>query len=624
MNMTLRFNLKNSALFALLSFMFLAGCGSEEVSDSQTPPSPNATSLSGKAADGYLRNAKACLDLNNNTICDLDEPYAMTTGDEGEYAIDIKGLSAAKVNNANIVVEVIAGETVDMDDPNNKVVHGYTLTAPPKAEFVSPLTTLVVETMQNEVLDEQQAKKIVARKIVGNEAADSFDPSADYIVKQQQGTAEDKQQYAKAHRVAKAVAQTMGEEKSRVKETLGDVDTETLQALIDLLVDKVLEKLDEINEKIDELGDASSDTVTITLDVSTSSLEVHKEKQKEEQNVERVSANALENEVLYGVYFDARVERDINDEGEVINAAATIETIKFSAMLFKNGRMYSKDCDANALEVCADDLANDNNITGSYEVEGDDVFISSLGVANRYHISKATVKNISGKRFINEEYWNPEWLTYFLPDIFPVGGEAVIFNFLLEGIPSPNESQLTYESLCGHPDHPDDCNKVDWGEPATNLNSEIESILSGQQEVSLLPTEKDPHIYKDRKIWLNPKDTAEFVSCRYDPALYESRIYNEKTFECVDDKRKVFPSRYKYDKSLEALDGRTYDRLIILEGKNHLYSEGRWLEVFFDFGDGKILYDNIAVDDIFTKYRLFKLQAANKIANSNVEVKLTY
>lgn len=129
--------------------ILLAACGSggsgnasNSGSDSAgTTPVITSTTLSGVAVDGYLSQAKVCLDLNDNGICDAGEPTTQTDG-KGKYTLQAPNLDAA--NNHHILIEVVGGVTVDTDSPSAPVASGYTLTAPIGLHgVISPISTLI-------------------------------------------------------------------------------------------------------------------------------------------------------------------------------------------------------------------------------------------------------------------------------------------------------------------------------------------------------------------------------------------------------------------------------------------------------------------------------------------------
>lgn len=62
--------MKKKLLYIAIAGVFsfgLSGCGGGGSSSGGDPSDPsNPSSLTGKVADGYLENAKVCLDLNKN------------------------------------------------------------------------------------------------------------------------------------------------------------------------------------------------------------------------------------------------------------------------------------------------------------------------------------------------------------------------------------------------------------------------------------------------------------------------------------------------------------------------------------------------------------------------------
>lgn len=89
-------------------------------------PAPTANqkiTVNGKVADGYLDNAKVCLDKNENGKCDTGEPNTLSVNGSYDLSID-----TTDVGKYPILVEVTTS-TVDLDD-NQTVANEYTLTAP--------------------------------------------------------------------------------------------------------------------------------------------------------------------------------------------------------------------------------------------------------------------------------------------------------------------------------------------------------------------------------------------------------------------------------------------------------------------------------------------------------------
>jgi|GEM_PF-1488000 hypothetical protein len=96
-----------------------------------------STELAGRVIDGYISGATVCLDLNNNFVCDLSEPSAVT-GAGGSYTFTYEGTIPAGVQ---ILADVPVGA---VDEDLGTVDKAYNMLAPAEnPDVVTPLTTLV-------------------------------------------------------------------------------------------------------------------------------------------------------------------------------------------------------------------------------------------------------------------------------------------------------------------------------------------------------------------------------------------------------------------------------------------------------------------------------------------------
>jgi hypothetical protein len=130
--------LKISGVVAgLLAVAACGGGGGSTGSDSNNV-------LSGVALDGYLHKANVCLDLNDNNLCDPGEP-ASTADELGRYTL--ANVTPAQVSAHSVLVNAIAGVTIDQVQPGVPVTASYLLTAPAGSSTISPLTTLVKAEM---------------------------------------------------------------------------------------------------------------------------------------------------------------------------------------------------------------------------------------------------------------------------------------------------------------------------------------------------------------------------------------------------------------------------------------------------------------------------------------------
>jgi len=103
-----------------------------------------ASRVTGKAIDGYLSNAKVCLDLNENDVCDADEPSAVTDAD-GNYQLDYAGPVVGK----RLLVQVTSA-TRDQSRPGYTFPANFVLTSVVTStanQHITPLTTMVAAQM---------------------------------------------------------------------------------------------------------------------------------------------------------------------------------------------------------------------------------------------------------------------------------------------------------------------------------------------------------------------------------------------------------------------------------------------------------------------------------------------
>ncbi len=238
------------SLLAVAIALGIAGCGSDS-SDSSTTDTGGSTattaSLTAKAADGYLVGANACLDLNSNKVCDKDEPNAVT-GDNGEFTIE--NLTQEQLEQSTLLIEVVAGQTIDTDNPGVVLNKSYRLTAPPQSEFISPLTTLI----QNEI--ESGASLDEAKATIQEKLGTTLDLTQDYIEAKNNDKLADSQKAAfeNLHRVAQVTASVMAENTDALSETAAGAGI-SVEALTALINEEVTRVLDEVVKNIEAAGE---------------------------------------------------------------------------------------------------------------------------------------------------------------------------------------------------------------------------------------------------------------------------------------------------------------------------------------------------------------------------------
>lgn len=117
-------------------------------------PSTPSTPVTVTVMDGLIRNAKVCVDSNNNNACDAGEIQGSTDAN-GQVTLSIPtdSLGAAKI------VANVGTDAVDVD--NGAVPTAFTMTAPATGggttAVVSPLTTMVQTKMETDKVSLQDA-----------------------------------------------------------------------------------------------------------------------------------------------------------------------------------------------------------------------------------------------------------------------------------------------------------------------------------------------------------------------------------------------------------------------------------------------------------------------------------
>lgn len=217
----------------LLSSLALSGC-IDSGSDSDADNSASTVNFDGKVADGYLVNAKVCLDLNNNYACDSDEPFATSSAGG---AFSLSGVTQAQVDSHSVIVEVIAGETYDEDagDPAVKIQTAYKLTAPAGSQFISPITTIVKGKMDGGLSLQESIDEV--KDVLG----DDFDPTTDYVAAKESNelTQTERDIYERGHKVAQVIAGLIANE----------LDASDSLTIDDVIV-SIEDKLESINTQV--------------------------------------------------------------------------------------------------------------------------------------------------------------------------------------------------------------------------------------------------------------------------------------------------------------------------------------------------------------------------------------
>lgn len=265
-------------LTAITVASFITACGSSSNDSNSTAdtdeqqPTPSTQSISGVTADGYLVNAKVCLDINRNGTCEDDEPTA-TSEQEGKF--NIENVAAdIDASQYSIIVEVIAGETIDEDNPGVVIEKGYRLTAPEGvSDFISPISTLVSSTMNaNDNLSLEEAKAAIEEKLGVSDT--DVDIMKDYVAAKQTG--DEAEEYERVHQVAQVVANVIANSIAESEEA-GENDAEndlSRTEILNAIEEKVAEQVDEIVSAIDSSDQNDDFSATDIAEQVATTIEV--------------------------------------------------------------------------------------------------------------------------------------------------------------------------------------------------------------------------------------------------------------------------------------------------------------------------------------------------------------
>lgn len=208
------------------------------------------TAVEGVAIDGYLRYAKACLDLNDNLVCEVGEPYDFTDTN-GRYSLTAP--SAAVANSHRVIVEVIGGLTIDADAPTAAIPNSYVLTAPlGQHQLITPISSMVHYLAQEQPgLTQAEAEaQLRTRFSLSPDMKLTGDYAAANATTEQRGL----------HQLARRIAWAMGVGLKGVRTALGGtIADEDKRAAVALVMKQTLDRSFEINASFESstLNEAS-------------------------------------------------------------------------------------------------------------------------------------------------------------------------------------------------------------------------------------------------------------------------------------------------------------------------------------------------------------------------------
>ncbi|HFG2193966.1 TPA: hypothetical protein ACGF8X_002569 [Vibrio cholerae] len=277
------------SVLAMAIALTLAACGSDSPQSNISQPSADKPSpdmsLTARAADGYLIGANACLDLNANKMCDRDEPSA-TTGENGQFTL--QGLTPDQIAKGSLLIEVVAGQTKDADYGDKPLTKSYRLSAPPSSSFISPLTTLVHNEIENgRTLEE--AKAAVQAKL-----GTKLDLAADYVAgkSSKELSAADQKEFARLHRIAQVTATIMAENTDKLEQAAANAGI-SVDKLTSLIATEVSKVLSNVVTTVETTGE-NFDPIKAGQDIDKQHVGISVENLKDKVNINEAAKSATE------------------------------------------------------------------------------------------------------------------------------------------------------------------------------------------------------------------------------------------------------------------------------------------------------------------------------------------
>ena len=251
----------------------LYGCGGggSSATNNETPAGVvvATTDVSLTVIDGPIEKAKVCLDINNNSVCDNNEPEGMT---------DATGRVTIKVNSTDVgkypVIAVVDTNSIDAD--TGKVPTPFTMKAPAdQTAVITPLTTLV----HNHMVSNPGSTSAAAAEQVKAQTGINVSLFEDFS----KGTSDD---HKAAANIARMVVVTTQQQSLAVKDAEGtkDVNNATItkadldkaiQARLMEMLPALVTKLAENQTQIDALEKALTDAKAL-IDATAKKAAVEK------------------------------------------------------------------------------------------------------------------------------------------------------------------------------------------------------------------------------------------------------------------------------------------------------------------------------------------------------------
>ncbi|USD40024.1 hypothetical protein J4N42_08015 [Vibrio sp. SCSIO 43135] len=274
------------SLLAITVAATLAACGSDDTSSTDTTNEGAATtSLTAKAADGYLVGANACLDLNGDKVCNDDEPSSVT-GDGGEFTIS--GITQEQLEQGVILIEIVENQTIDLDNPDVTLAKSYTLTAPPGSDFISPITTL----LQNEIENGSSVEEATAK--IKTQLGTSLDITEDYVEAKSSDdySAEEQAAFENLHRISQVTAGIMADNTDALEAAASGAGI-SVEQLTSLILEEVTQVISNIVQQVEQYADQDEfDSSSIATSIGSSLIDLDQDNLEEKIEENEATKNS--------------------------------------------------------------------------------------------------------------------------------------------------------------------------------------------------------------------------------------------------------------------------------------------------------------------------------------------
>jgi hypothetical protein len=161
-----------------------------------------------------------------------------------------------------LLIEIVAGETIDEDEPGVVLTKGYTLSAPAGYTFVSPLSSLV----QNEI--DNGSSVTEAEVSVQGKLGTTLSLNEDYVAGK---TGEDNaDEFEKLHQIAQVTANVITNNIALLEDSAKTANID-LDDLISLIINEVFDAIDEIILQVEVA--AADDSVTFDPDTIATTID---------------------------------------------------------------------------------------------------------------------------------------------------------------------------------------------------------------------------------------------------------------------------------------------------------------------------------------------------------------